>query len=108
MKKRITTGLAVAVLALPLWGGEPRYELGVDGLACPFCAYGIEKRLHKVDGVDAVEVDVGGGRVLVTMQEGASLTRERADRAVDQAGFTLRSFKPLESTEGVRGDDAHD
>ncbi|MGN2393298.1 heavy-metal-associated domain-containing protein, partial [Pelomicrobium sp. G1] len=35
----------------------PSYWLQVDGLACPFCAYGIEKKLRALDGVDKVKVD---------------------------------------------------
>lgn len=31
------------------------YQLHVDGLACPFCAYGIEKKLGEVKGVRAVQ-----------------------------------------------------
>jgi len=72
------------------------FALEVAGLACPFCAYGIEKRLGKLEGVDDVEVDIADARVLVTMQPGASLTRKRAARAVDRAGFTLRGFEAVD------------
>lgn len=99
-------------LLVPLWavmiivglagsanGAEPgvgnTYALEVAGLACPFCAYGIEKRLLKVDGVAGVEVDIGAGRVLVSMEPEASLTRDRAAAAVDEAGFTLRGFEEV-------------
>jgi periplasmic mercuric ion binding protein len=60
--------------------------------ACPFCAYGIEKRLNKVDGVTGVEVDVGKSTVNVTLQEGKPFSEERARQAVEEAGFTLRSY----------------
>ena len=68
------------------------YELRVNGLACPFCAYGIEKHLLRIDSVEKLEVDVGAGRVLLWVEEGAGLTRERAERAVDDAGFELNAF----------------
>lgn len=35
----------LSALALPAWSAETRYELRVDGLACPYCAYGIEKKM---------------------------------------------------------------
>jgi len=38
--------------------GNEVYVLEVAGMACPFYAYGIEKRLRKLDGVDAVDVDL--------------------------------------------------
>lgn len=97
---RITTLLAGLALSLAALAGGPQYALGVKGLACPFCAYGIEKQLNQIDGVDAVEVDVETGRVLVTMEEGASLSRERAGQAVNDAGFTLGSFEQRRSGNG--------
>ena len=51
--------LAALVFSVAALAADKSYVLGVDGLACPFCAYGIEKRLNKVDGVTGVEVDVG-------------------------------------------------
>lgn len=89
---RITALLAGLALSLTALAGDPQYLLGVKGLACPFCAYGIEKHLYRIEGVDEVEVDIESGRVRVSMTEGASLSRERAEKAVDKAGFTLHSF----------------
>lgn len=77
-----------------------QYVLGVDGLACPFCAFGIEKRLNKVDGVSAVQVDIGDSVVRVIVQEGKALTEEQARRAVKEAGFTLRSYAEAEGAPG--------
>ena len=71
---------------------KPAYTLEADGLACPFCAYGIEKRLSAIEGVDSVETEIKSGTVIVTMREGASLDEAAAKRAVEAAGFTLRAF----------------
>ena len=68
------------------------YSLKVDGLACPFCAYGIEKKLSAIDGVEDIKVDIKEGQVIVTMADGTSLSEQRARRAVTDAGFTLRAF----------------
>ncbi len=80
-------------------GAKHVYSLRVDGLACPFCAYGIEKRLKGVDGVLAVETDIESGRVTVTLHEGARLDEETARRAVRSAGFTMRGFRREEAAE---------
>ncbi len=69
-----------------------RYELRVDGLACPFCAYGIEKKFKKTKGVEAVDIDLERGLVVVSAGEGVQLTREQVERIVKDAGFTLRSM----------------
>ena len=80
------TGLAVA-------GETNEYAIGVDGLACPFCAYGIEKQLLRLDGVETAETDVKSGQVVVTLREGATLDEPTARKAVEAAGFTLRAFE---------------
>ncbi|NQU60223.1 MAG: heavy-metal-associated domain-containing protein [Rhodospirillales bacterium] len=69
------------------------YKLYVNGLACPFCAYGVEKKVSGLDGVEKVEIDIDGGIVTVTLADGAILDKSNAAKAVDEAGFTLREFK---------------
>jgi len=69
------------------------YVLQADGLACPFCAYGIEKQLGRIDGVATVSTDIESGTVTVTMNPGVNLTEDQAKEAVDRAGFTMRGFK---------------
>lgn len=96
--------LAALIFSVAALAADNHYVLGVDGLACPFCAYGIEKRLGKIDGVTDVQVDVGESVVRVTLQEGKTLTEEQADRAVNEAGFTLRSYSQAEGeTSGRNG-----
>lgn len=84
--------LALCWLALPARAAGPVYELRVDGLSCPFCAYGIEKRLNQLEGVAGLDTRVEDGIVEVIMEEGESLERSEAEAAVDEAGFTLGGF----------------
>jgi len=90
----VVAGLAAASPA----AGES-YRLRVDGLSCPFCAYGIEKELAALDGVAEVETEIEQGAVIVTMRDGAELDRETARAAVTAAGFTLGGFRRLEDAE---------
>ena len=69
-----------------------RYELRVDGLACPFCAYGIEKKLNAIDGVDEVVIDLNSGLVTVDVTEGAVLNDSQMTELFNDAGFTYRSM----------------
>jgi len=85
--------LILVLWTLTAWADGPRYQLGVDGLACPFCAFGIEKGLSTLPGVTATRVDLKQGLVIVTMKDGARLTEPVARAKVRDAGFTLRSFK---------------
>jgi len=72
------------------------YLVGVDGLACPFCTYGIEKQLQKLEGVAELKTDIAQGLVKIGMQEGKSLTEAKVRQAVKKAGFSLRSFARTE------------
>ncbi|MFK5998543.1 MAG: heavy-metal-associated domain-containing protein [Rhodobacterales bacterium] len=93
MRKIFTTAFVVLLtLSHAAFAGQT-YSLQVDGLACPFCAYGIEKQLTSVDYVQDVVVDLNAGAVRVTMQDGSNLDEATAKQAVKDAGFTLKGFK---------------
>ena len=90
--------LAVFLVTAVAWSGAVLavshvYRLYVDGLACPFCAYGIEKKLSSLKGVGKLAFDMEAGVVTVTMADGADLDEAVARQAVKQAGFTLRGFE---------------
>lgn len=87
--------LATAWFAAAALAAGPSYSLKVDGLACPFCAYGIEKKLTALPGVAGVETNLEAGTVTVTMKDGATLDEAAAKQAVKDAGFTLKGFKQL-------------
>lgn len=87
--------LSLALTATGALSAAPAYRLQVDGLACPFCAYGIEKKLSALAGVERLEINIEDGSVLVTMQDGMTLDEAAAQRAVNAAGFSLRQFEQL-------------
>jgi len=64
----------------------------VDGLSCPFCAYGLEKHLKKVNGVEAVEINMKSGKATVNFKTGAQVDDAVLNEAVEKAGFTARSI----------------
>lgn len=88
--------LGLVLMSASAFAAQQAYKLRVDGLACPFCAYGIEKKLTAIKGVQGVGVDIASGTVNVTMAEGASLDEATAKQAVKDAGFTLRKFEPAQ------------
>lgn len=87
--------ISTAALAAP-----QAYTLRVDGLACPFCAYGIEKKLSRIEGVNRIEIDIRTGTVTVIMLDKATLDEATAKQAVKDAGFTLNGFKQVPSGDG--------
>lgn len=67
-----------------------RVVMRVDGLACPFCAYGLEKKLKRLEAVKAVEVKLDEGRVYLQVEPGKTLSDEALAKIVEEAGFVLR------------------
>ncbi len=67
-----------------------QYEMRVDGLACPFCAYGIEKNFMKMEGVERVDMDLQKGLVIVDTREGVSFSEAQLKQIFDDSGFSYR------------------
>ncbi len=93
--------LAVSLVGLVLLSlphevaAQPGQPLGmlevsvqVDGLSCPFCAYGLEKKLRKVGNVASLEIQVSKGRAVLTPEQGTSLDLAAVEQAVRDGGFT--------------------
>ncbi len=99
MARIIRTAAFALVLLLPVaaFAAQTQYQLQVDGLACPFCAYGIEKELKRTDGVERIDIDINAGTVTVTMAAAATMTEAQAARIVEDAGFTLGGFEETQA-----------
>ncbi len=72
-----------------------QYQLRVDGLACPFCSYGIEKKLMQTPGVENVKFDLEQGLVIVSVAQGIHLSEEQLDALIKDAGFSLRGVREI-------------
>jgi copper chaperone CopZ len=64
-----------------------RIEVNVNGMACPFCAYGIEKKLRAIAGARNVKVDLEAGRATFEAPAG-SVSEEQVKQAIKDAGFS--------------------
>ncbi len=67
-------------------------ELTVAGMACPFCAFGIEKKLRAVDGVQEVTVFLDDGVIQLVFSPANGATAGEVQHAVEEAGFRLSNF----------------
>jgi len=91
----IKTSLLLITITL-IWSSSSfsagtQYNMRVDGLACPFCAYGIEKKFTKTEGVDSVDIDLLKGLVIVKTREGKTFKEEKLKEIINDSGFTLKS-----------------
>lgn len=74
------------------WAQEQQLVLRVDGLACPFCAFGLEKKISKMEGFVSYDADLKVGEVYVVFNEEAQVDANLIKEAVVDAGFTLRKI----------------
>ena len=87
---KILLMIVVTYLSIPGTGlfAQNSIDVQVDGLACPFCAYGLEKKLSDLDGVDSIKIDIEEGLVTLIVQEDTTITEEVIKEKVKEAGFT--------------------
>lgn len=83
--------------ALPATAQSPTagdsLQLRVDGMVCSLCAYGVERRLGKLDPVEQVEVMLDSGLVVVVLKRGTTVSDSTLSEEVRRAGFTLRAVQ---------------
>lgn len=92
MKKWILAMAMALLWSTAAFAAGTQYVLRVDGLACPYCAYGIEKKLKKTEGVETIDIDINKGVVKVNVAEGVTLTEAQMAKLINDAGFTLRGM----------------
>jgi len=89
------TGMLLAAPLTPVNAQEGSTQsaiIQVDGLSCPFCAYGLEKHLKKINGVQGVEINMKAGKATVALKAGAQVGDTALSEAVKKAGFTARGI----------------
>jgi mercuric ion binding protein len=107
----IPAALAALILALtrPALGQAPAagdsLRLKVDGMVCSLCAYGVERRLKKIEHVEGVRVELDSGLVVLTLRTGTVVCDSVLTAEVRRAGFALRGvtrFNRRRTEEGTR------
>jgi copper chaperone CopZ len=58
----------------------------VSGMTCTHCVASVQEEVSEVTGVDAVEVDLGSGRLTVS---GTGFADDAVRDAVAEAGYSL-------------------
>ncbi|WP_375252456.1 heavy-metal-associated domain-containing protein [Dokdonia donghaensis] len=64
------------------------FEVQVDGLGCPFCAYGLEKKFKEFKGIKKVEIDIETGDFSFQYPSERNLTMQAVVKQVEKAGYT--------------------
>jgi len=68
-------------------------KIWVDGLACPFCAYGLEKKMKKLEGIENLSVNLNSGFITFETTSKKIPSEEILKKLVKEAGFVARKFE---------------
>jgi len=91
MKKSIIVSLIVTLMmvsATVAQEGRDKFMVQVDGLGCPFCAYGLEKKFKEFKGIKNVKIDIETGDFSFTYPAEKALTLIDVEKQVEKAGYT--------------------
>jgi len=94
MKKVILTFLFSTFLISSSFAADTNYFLKVkiDGLACPFCAYGLEKKLKDYEGIQNLKIMVDEGFATFHYPYGKIPDIDDLKKRVKKGGFTPRDI----------------
>ena len=108
MKKYIALILVAFFAATGLQAQKERdvFMVQVDGLGCPFCAYGLEKKFMEFKGIKDVKIDIETGDFSFTYPTEKQLSMADVEQQVEKAGYTPITLK-IERADGqVEASDA--
>jgi len=89
MKKLLFLSLLL-ISTNPAFAADKEHLMRADGAVCPACAYGLEKKFMKIDGVKAFDVDFKAGIVSVCTEETTTFTEEQLVTIFRESGYTFR------------------
>ncbi len=72
---------------------KPKVTIRVDGLTCPFCAYGLEKRVKKISAVKKSVINIKKGTMELLPKAGQHIDLDDVREAVKKGGFTPREIQ---------------
>ncbi len=94
--KRIICIIALLLFSGAGFAGDQHYHVTVGGLVCPFCVYGVEKKLKNLDGVIEISSNLEKGEFFLRLENGLTLSEDAVRELVTAAGFTLLGFEEVD------------
>ena len=65
-----------------------QFTVRVEGLGCPFCAYGLEKKFKELKGIKKVKIEMETGIMNFNFPAEKALTIVQVEKQVEKAGYT--------------------
>jgi len=88
--KILTVTLFALFMTQATWAETTVYSIRVDGLACPYCAYGIEKKMNAIESIKFIDMDLEKGIVTAHAYD-VKLSETQLKQLFQDSGFTYRS-----------------
>ena len=91
--------LLSALISASAW--TTNYKIDVNGIVCEFCAFGVAKKLRKLDFIDpsqfedGVKVDIENQRVYISIQKGQPYNQEVIFEAIKSGGYDPIKMSPI-------------
>lgn len=83
----LTIGL-IGTMAVTAQKQMDAFMVQVDGLGCPFCAYGLEKKFKEFKGIKKVKIDIETGDFSFSFPAEKALSMDAVIKQVEKAGYT--------------------
>jgi periplasmic mercuric ion binding protein len=93
--KKIFVILSIILVAFKMNAQTDAFTLRVEGLGCPFCAYGLEKKFKDVKGIKNIKIEIKTGKMTYTVPVETKMTLKDADARVSKAGYTAKGVSVL-------------
>lgn len=74
-------------------GSKTYIKIWVDGMACPFCAYGLEKKIKKIDSSGDFFVEINEGFISFSVTSDKIPSDDDLKIIVKEAGFFARKIE---------------
>jgi mercuric ion binding protein len=90
MKTYILSFMSMLLLSISLFAQNSMdfFEVQVDGLGCPFCAYGLEKKFKEFKGIKEVKIDIETGDFSFSYPSEKALSLKAVVLQVEKAGYS--------------------
>lgn len=91
--KKILLTLLFSLFCFSSMADAIKIEAFVSGMVCPDCYAKVEGKLTQYPQVKSAQINPDDGLCTIWLKEGKNLSHAAVTKAVERAGFKVKSFK---------------
>jgi len=100
MEKIMKKLMLITVLTMAsnnAYASEKEYTMQVHGAVCASCAYGLEKKFKKIEGVEKFDIDLKSGQVFVCAKDSVNFTEDQLTKLFIESGYSYKGMEVKEN-----------